>query len=382
MRHWRTAGHVGVFGFLPDAGRPGFRDVDHGGRSRACRSARRARLASRSTTSRTRSSRTSRPTSSSTERNTLDAQYDWKLSAVHGLGVGAHVSRANARAANRSARASSRTPTRSTSIVQDRISTGPHLAMLALGYTDHETAGSEVTWNAEYGYALQRPAHARATALPAPASVRPTRPIASASAAIPTWSRSARSNYEVGVQHALDAAAVADALGLPHRHRRPDRLHRAVVRSVRGQQPQRRRGAHRGHRGGVGLRRRRSGSARVEAIYQDPRDRADDSRLLRRAQESLTVGADACVRPGAARPRRARDRRAQGLRLSAGRDARRLRAREPDRPLAGHAARCRWSRASRTCSTRTTNSPTRYNTPDRGVYVSMRYAPGAGNRGK
>ena len=38
--------------------------------------------------------------------------------------------------------------------VQDRLEYGPHRAQLALGYTDHETAGSAVTWNAEYGYAL------------------------------------------------------------------------------------------------------------------------------------------------------------------------------------------------------------------------------------
>ena len=38
--------------------------------------------------------------------------------------------------------------------MQDRIAAGPHAALLALGYTDHETAGNAWTWNAEYGYAI------------------------------------------------------------------------------------------------------------------------------------------------------------------------------------------------------------------------------------
>ncbi|NUQ38621.1 MAG: TonB-dependent receptor, partial [Caldilineales bacterium] len=38
--------------------------------------------------------------------------------------------------------------------VQDRMSTGAHDLLLAAGYTDHETFGGEVTWNAEYGLRL------------------------------------------------------------------------------------------------------------------------------------------------------------------------------------------------------------------------------------
>jgi vitamin B12 transporter len=38
--------------------------------------------------------------------------------------------------------------------VQDQLDYGAHRGVLAVGYTDHETAGSEVTWNAEYAYAF------------------------------------------------------------------------------------------------------------------------------------------------------------------------------------------------------------------------------------
>ena len=38
--------------------------------------------------------------------------------------------------------------------VQDQIDYGAHRGVLAVGYTDHETAGSEFTWNAEYAYAF------------------------------------------------------------------------------------------------------------------------------------------------------------------------------------------------------------------------------------
>jgi vitamin B12 transporter len=121
--------------------------------------------------------------------------------------------------------------------------------------------------------------------------------------------------------------------------------------------------------------------ARVEAIYQDPRDRADDSRLLRRAQESLTVGLTRALGPVLF-----------GLDVLASGDRKDF-GFPQDVTLDGYVL------ANLTAQWRVTPSLSliarvenlldedyeladTYNTADRGLYVSMRYAPGAGNRGK
>jgi vitamin B12 transporter len=121
--------------------------------------------------------------------------------------------------------------------------------------------------------------------------------------------------------------------------------------------------------------------ARVEAIYQDPRDLSDDSRLLRRAQESLTVGLTRALGPVLL-----------GLDVLATGDRKDF-GFPQDTTLDGYVL------ANLTAEWRATPSlsliarvenlldedyelASTYNTPGRGLYVSMRYAPGAGNRGK
>ena len=59
--------------------------------------------------------------------DTLDAQYDWQLSKVHGLGVGAMYSRERARSESYGEGFKSDTDTVNV-YVQDRIAVGPHLA--------------------------------------------------------------------------------------------------------------------------------------------------------------------------------------------------------------------------------------------------------------
>jgi vitamin B12 transporter len=88
-----------------------------------------------------------------TRRDSVDAQLDWRPAGPHALGAGAMYSRE--RAASESFGDAMQADTgQLNTFVQDRIESGPHRVQLALGYTDHETAGSAVTWNAEYGYAL------------------------------------------------------------------------------------------------------------------------------------------------------------------------------------------------------------------------------------
>ena len=88
-----------------------------------------------------------------TVRDSVDAQIDWRASPVHELGTGAVFASEQAR--SESFGDAMRADTDQLNLfVQDRIGSGPHRALLALGYTDHETAGSAVTWNAEYGYSF------------------------------------------------------------------------------------------------------------------------------------------------------------------------------------------------------------------------------------
>ncbi len=192
-----------------------------------------------------------------TDRDTFDAQYDWKWSDVHGLGVGAMYTRE--RADSESYGEGFKSDTDAVNVyVQDRITSGPHLGLLVLGYTDHETAGSEFTLNAEYGYAFNEQ-RTRVYALAGSGFRAPDATDRYGFGGNPDLKPETLAQLRSRRQARADAAAVAVTVGVPHRHRRPDRLHRGVVRSVRGHQPERRRGAHRGHRSVAGSTPARSG---------------------------------------------------------------------------------------------------------------------------
>ena len=88
-----------------------------------------------------------------TQRDSIDAQFDWLATSSHSLGAGAMYSREHA-ASDSFGEAMDAETDQLNLYVQDRFESGPHRVQLALGYTDHETAGNAVTWNAEYGLAL------------------------------------------------------------------------------------------------------------------------------------------------------------------------------------------------------------------------------------
>jgi len=88
-----------------------------------------------------------------TVRDSVSAQADWRASPRHELSAGAML--VDERASSESYGEKMRTDTDQLSLfVQDSIEAGRHRALAALGYTDHETAGDAVTWNLEYGYTL------------------------------------------------------------------------------------------------------------------------------------------------------------------------------------------------------------------------------------
>jgi vitamin B12 transporter len=88
-----------------------------------------------------------------TRRMTLDAQQDWRLGGHHALSAGAQYSDEDAQSESFGLTFDETTEVWNL-FLQDRLEYGAHRGVLAAGYTDHETAGSELTWNAEYQYSF------------------------------------------------------------------------------------------------------------------------------------------------------------------------------------------------------------------------------------
>jgi vitamin B12 transporter len=88
-----------------------------------------------------------------TRRYALDAQYDRAVGKRHALTGGVLLSDENAESL--SFGTSFDEDTRIANVfLQDRMAFGRQRATAALAYTDHETFGSEVTWNVDYGFAF------------------------------------------------------------------------------------------------------------------------------------------------------------------------------------------------------------------------------------
>jgi vitamin B12 transporter len=307
-----------------------------------------------------------------TRRDTLDAQYDWTLSEVHAPGVGVMYSREDASSESYGEGFDEDTDAVNV-YVQDRITAGPHLALLALGYTDHDTAGSAVTWNAEYGYTFNAQ-RTRAFALAGSGFRAPDASDRYGFGGNPDLEPEQSENYEIGLRHALSDA---QSLSLSAFHTEIDDLIDFTIQSFDPFVGENRNVARARIRG-VEASWAYSGSvwrAHVEAIYQQPRDLADDSPLLRRAEESLTVGVTRALGPVLL----GLDVLATGERSDFG---------IPDDitldsyVLANLTAQWQVNRAFALIA-RVENLldedyelASTFNTPGRGIYVAMRYAPG------
>jgi vitamin B12 transporter len=228
-----------------------------------------------------------------TDRDTLDAQADWRVAPAHLLGFGTMVSRENARSESYGDELDAETDMVSV-YVQDRIATGPHNALLALGYTDHESAGSAVTWNLEYGYAVTE--NTSVFALTGSGFRAPDATDRFGFGGNPLLEPERSLNYEAGVRHTLtprqslefsafqtDIEDLIDFTVLSYDPFEGENRNVAEAR-IRGVEA-------------AWAFTSASWTARVEAIYQDPRNSADDSRLLRRARESLTLALSRPVGP-------------------------------------------------------------------------------------
>ena len=221
-----------------------------------------------------------------TERDSVDAQFDWQASKAHSLGVGVMHYSEDARSESYGVGFSA--GTRSTSaFVQDRVVAGPHLGMLALGYTDHDTAGSAVTWNLEYGYAFNA-GRTRAFGLAGSGFRAPDASDRYGFGGNPALEPEHSRSYEVGLRHALDAR---NTLAVSAFQNEIDDLIEFVVTDFETFDGINRNVAEARIRGleASWAYASEPWQARVEATWQEPRNLADDSVLLRRAEESVSA---------------------------------------------------------------------------------------------
>ena len=305
-----------------------------------------------------------------TRRDTADAQFDWNATKSQSFGVGAMFWREQARSESYGDVVHADTDSLNL-YVQDRIAAGPHLAMLALGYTDHETAGSELTWNAEYGYAINE--RTRIYGLAGTGFRAPDATDRYGFGGNPHLRPERSRNYELGLRHALGAGQSVEFSAF---HNEIDDLIEFVTLSYDPFEGENRNVARARIEGLEASWSYADGpwQARVEAIYQDPRNLEDDSRLLRRAQESLTVSIARTFGPVVL-----------GLDVLATGDRKDFGFPSPV-TLAGYVL------ADLTAQWQVTRSLSlvgrvenllneqyeladTFNTPDRGVYVTLRYAP-------
>ena len=170
--------------------------------------------------------------------------------------------------------------------VQDRIDAGRHDLLLAAAHLDHETFGNETTWNAEYGLDVSS-----ATRIIAAAGTGFRAPDSSDRFGFggnPTLDPERSRNYELSV---LQRIGTRQQLRLSAFRNEIDDLIVFVVTdpvTFEGQNEN----VERARIDGVELAYEYAAESwrlRAEAIAQDPRNLTTDTRLLRRASESLTL---------------------------------------------------------------------------------------------
>jgi len=308
-----------------------------------------------------------------TTRDTADVQFDWTATASQSLGTGAMVSRE--KAGSESYGEVMHADTNSLDLyVQDRIASGPHRAMVALGYTDHQTAGSQLTWNLEYGYALS--ARTQVYGLTGSGFRAPDATDRYGFGGNPDLKPERSRNIEAGLRHTLgerqtlefsafrnDISDLIEFVTLSYDPFAGENRNVAQAR-IEGVEAA---WAYAG----------RGWQARVEAIYQDPRNRQDDSVLLRRARESLTVSLARALGPVVL-----------GFDMLATGDRKDFGYPQPvtldGYVLANLTAQWQATR-SLALVARVENLlnsqyelASTFNTPDRGVYLTLRYAPQRG----
>jgi vitamin B12 transporter len=219
-----------------------------------------------------------------TRRDAIDWQ-NGVTAGIHSLTFGAIAQRENARSLSFGDGFDVDT-NQQTYYAQDQIATGAHRLLLAAGWTHHETFGGHATWNAEYG--LRVGAGTLLTASAGTAFRAPDSTDRFGFGGNPKLDPERSRNFEVGLRQRLGARQV---LSLSAFENRVDDLIQFVTLSFspfRGEN----RNVDRARIRGVEASWEYAGDdwhARAEAIRQDPIDRSDGSRLLRRSKSTYTL---------------------------------------------------------------------------------------------
>jgi vitamin B12 transporter len=165
--------------------------------------------------------------------------------------------------------------------VQDRWSNESHALLLAVGYTDYSTFGSNTTWNAEYGYKITdglRVVAAVGTAYRAPNATD-----LYGFGGNPNLQPEESLNAELSLRYKLDAHSFAvtafqnDIDDLVAYDNSVSRVRNIAEARIRGYELSYAYTAD-------------DWRVHAEAVYQDPRDRRTDQLLLRRAKRTVTAG--------------------------------------------------------------------------------------------
>ena len=311
-----------------------------------------------------------------TERNSVDAQVDWQASPLHELGAGALFAREQASSESYGDRMRAETDSMHL-YVQDRIDSGAHRALLALGYADHETAGDALTWNLEYGYVLRG-----ATLLYGLAGTGFRAPDATDRYGFggnPSLEPEQSRNVELGLRHRMSPR---HSVSLAVFRNDIDDLIEFVTISYDPFEGENRNVDEARIEGIEAAYEFQDGPwrARLEAIHQDPRNRTTDTLLMRRARDSVTASVQ-----------RAIGRVALGLDLLAAGERKDFGFPSPvtldSYVLANLSASWQVTRSLALLGRIENLFDEQYeladtfNTPDRGVYLSVRYAPGRSDAG-
>jgi vitamin B12 transporter len=219
-----------------------------------------------------------------TRRDELDAQLDWRV-ASQVLSAGAMDSREQA--SSRSYGEAYHADTHWLNLyAQDQVDSGPHRALAAVGYTDHETAGQAWTWNLEYGYTLA--GRTQLYGLGGTGYRAPDATDRYGYGGNPELQPERSINLETGIRHRFSATQSGSVAYFRNQ------IHDLIEFVVTSWDPfgglnqnvdrARIQGVEAAYEYAAGPWR-----ARVEAIHQDPRNLTTGERLYRRAEDSVTL---------------------------------------------------------------------------------------------
>lgn len=215
--------------------------------------------------------------------------FDWQNDVRHGehgvLTIGTLLTRENALSVDQFGSGFDVDTDVDMLFLQDRLGIGRHDLLLALAWLDHGTFGGETTWNADYG--LEIGAATRVVASVGKAFRAPDSTDRFGFGGNPDLDPEVSRNFELGLQRRIGSR---HQIGLAAFRNDIDDLIEFVFDPSTGGGVNR--NVERARIEGVELSYELTAAAwrlRTEASVQNPRNLTEDSRLLRRARETLTV---------------------------------------------------------------------------------------------